>query len=101
MPFLSQQVRFNLSLACFLMNCLLKRCCFRHLIADHLGWFDSDDLTQGGKYKTIEALLAAKGEDVKRGHSIQVDKHSGEESTDDSNQSSRVEIGQIISPPSA
>lgn len=34
--------------------------------ADHLGWFNSDDLTQGGKYKTIEALLAAKGEEVGR-----------------------------------
>lgn len=39
----------------------------RHLIADHLGWFDSDDLTQGGKYPTIEALLKAKGENVTRG----------------------------------
>lgn len=73
----------------------------RHLIADHLGWFNSDDLTQGGKFKTIEALLAAKGEDVKRGHSIQVDKDSGEESADQSNESSRVEIGQIIAPPSS
>ena len=35
--------------------------------ADHLGWFDADDLTQGGKYRTIEALLAAKGETVARG----------------------------------
>jgi protein import protein ZIM17 len=34
--------------------------------ADHLGWFDSDDLTQGGKYKTIEELLASKGEKVAR-----------------------------------
>lgn len=35
-------------------------------LADHLGWFDSDDLTQGGKYKTIEELLASKGEQVAR-----------------------------------
>lgn len=35
-------------------------------MADHLGWFDSDDLTQGGKYRTVEELLAAKGEHVSR-----------------------------------
>ena len=35
-------------------------------LADHLGWFDSDDLTQGGKYRTVEELLAAKGEHVSR-----------------------------------
>ena len=43
------------------------KCETRHLIADHLGWFDSDDLTQGGKFKDIEAIMKSKGEQVKRG----------------------------------
>ena len=37
----------------------------RHLIADHLGWFK--DSTQDGKLRTIEDLLKAKGEKVRRG----------------------------------
>jgi mitochondrial protein import protein ZIM17 len=40
----------------------------RHLIADHLGWFNDDDLTEGGKYRTIEDIMRAKGEQVKRGN---------------------------------
>jgi hypothetical protein len=38
---------------------------FRHLIADHLGWFKES--TQDGKLRTIEDLLKAKGEKVRRG----------------------------------
>lgn len=37
----------------------------RHLIADHVGWFKES--TQDGKLKTVEDLLRARGEDVKRG----------------------------------
>jgi protein import protein ZIM17 len=37
----------------------------RHLIADHLGWFK--DSTEDGKLRTVEDLLKAKGEAVKRG----------------------------------
>jgi len=39
----------------------------RHLIADHLDWFNSDDLTRGGKMRTIEDLMREKGESVRRG----------------------------------
>ena len=38
----------------------------RHLIADHLGWFKES--TEEGKLKTVEDLLLAKGEKVRRGH---------------------------------
>lgn len=37
----------------------------RHLIADHLGWFKES--TGEGKLRTIEDLLAARGEKVQRG----------------------------------
>lgn len=37
----------------------------RHLIADHLGWFKES--TQNGRLNTIEDLLRAKGEKVRRG----------------------------------
>lgn len=37
----------------------------RHLIADHLGWFE--DSTGQGKMRTVEDILAAKGEKVRRG----------------------------------
>ncbi|KAG7093451.1 hypothetical protein E1B28_007129 [Marasmius oreades] len=37
----------------------------RHLIADHLGWFKES--TEDGKLRTVEDLLRAKGEKVKRG----------------------------------
>ncbi|RPD64464.1 zf-DNL-domain-containing protein [Lentinus tigrinus ALCF2SS1-7] len=40
-------------------------CKNRHLIADHLGWFKES--TQEGKLKTVEDLLRAKGEKVRRG----------------------------------
>jgi len=40
-------------------------CKNRHLIADHLGWFKES--TQDGKLRTIEDLLKAKGEKVRRG----------------------------------
>jgi hypothetical protein len=45
---------------------------YRHLIADHLGWFK--DSTEDGKLRTIEDLLKAKGETVKRG---KIDPESG------------------------
>lgn len=41
-------------------------CKNRHLIADHLGWFNSEDLTQSGKLKDIEDIMRAKGETVKK-----------------------------------
>lgn len=37
----------------------------RHLIADHLGWFKES--TEEGKLKTVEDLMRAKGERVRRG----------------------------------
>ncbi|KAJ9105881.1 hypothetical protein QFC20_004216 [Naganishia adeliensis] len=40
-------------------------CKNRHLIADHLGWFKES--TGEGKLRTIEDLLAARGEKVQRG----------------------------------
>ncbi|OJT03333.1 hypothetical protein TRAPUB_6111 [Trametes pubescens] len=40
-------------------------CKNRHLIADHLGWFKES--TEDGKLKTVEDLVRAKGEKVKRG----------------------------------
>ena len=38
---------------------------YRHLIADHLGWFK--DSTEDGTLRTIEEILSSKGESVKRG----------------------------------
>ncbi|KAI0642416.1 DNL zinc finger-domain-containing protein [Trametes meyenii] len=40
-------------------------CKNRHLIADHLGWFKES--TEDGKLKTVEDLVRAKGEKVRRG----------------------------------
>jgi len=40
-------------------------CKNRHLIADHLGWFKES--TEDGKLRTVEDLMRAKGEIVKRG----------------------------------
>ncbi|KAL0059051.1 hypothetical protein AAF712_014228 [Marasmius tenuissimus] len=37
----------------------------RHLIADHLGWFKES--TEEGKLRTVEDLLRAKGEKIRRG----------------------------------
>ncbi|GAA94193.1 uncharacterized protein L969DRAFT_373044 [Mixia osmundae IAM 14324] len=42
-------------------------CHTRHLIADHLGWFSSEDLTNNGQTRTIEEILKAKGQTVTRG----------------------------------
>ena len=38
---------------------------YRHLIADHLGWFKFG--TEDGKNPTIEGILREKGEQVRRG----------------------------------
>jgi hypothetical protein len=43
-----------------------------HLVADHLGWFK--EITAEGQQRTIEDLMRAKGETVRRGH---VDSHGG------------------------
>jgi protein import protein ZIM17 len=40
-------------------------CATSHLIADHLGWFK--DSTEDGKLRTIEDILRARGERVRRG----------------------------------
>ncbi|KAJ8463576.1 hypothetical protein ONZ51_g10172 [Trametes cubensis] len=40
-------------------------CKNRHLIADHLGWFKES--TKDGQMKTVEDLVRAKGEKVRRG----------------------------------
>ncbi|WVF72799.1 hypothetical protein IAT40_007617 [Kwoniella sp. CBS 6097] len=40
-------------------------CKSRHLIADHIGWFKES--TEEGKLKTVEDLLAAKGEKIRKG----------------------------------
>ncbi|KAF9499631.1 zf-DNL-domain-containing protein [Pleurotus eryngii] len=40
-------------------------CKNRHLIADHIGWFKES--TEEGKLKTVEDLLRARGEKVRRG----------------------------------
>ncbi|KAF8649281.1 hypothetical protein AX16_005909 [Volvariella volvacea WC 439] len=40
-------------------------CHNRHLIADHLGWFKES--TEEGKLRTVEDLVRAKGEKVRRG----------------------------------
>lgn len=40
-------------------------CKNRHLIADHLGWFKES--TEDGKLRTVEDLLRAKGEKIRRG----------------------------------
>lgn len=45
---------------------LTPRASPRHLIADHIGWFKES--TQDGTYKTVEDLLQAKGELVRRGN---------------------------------
>ncbi|KAJ3786491.1 DNL zinc finger-domain-containing protein [Lentinula aff. detonsa] len=41
-------------------------CHNRHLISDHLGWFKES--TEGGKLNTVEDILRARGENVRRGH---------------------------------
>ncbi|KAJ3890872.1 DNL zinc finger-domain-containing protein [Lentinula edodes] len=41
-------------------------CNNRHLIADHLGWFKES--TEEGKLRTVEDLVRARGEKVRRGH---------------------------------
>jgi protein import protein ZIM17 len=40
-------------------------CTCRHLIADHLSWFK--DSTDGGRLRTVEDIVKAHGEKVRRG----------------------------------
>ncbi|KAF9244110.1 DNL zinc finger-domain-containing protein [Melanogaster broomeanus] len=40
-------------------------CKNRHLIADNLGWFKDD--TEDGRLRTVEHILRARGEEVRRG----------------------------------
>ena len=40
---------------------------FRHLIADHIGWFKETEGTDGGRLRTVEDLVRAKGGRVVRG----------------------------------
>ena len=40
-------------------------CMYRHLIADHLGWFKES--TMDGKLRTIEDIVRERGEKVKKG----------------------------------
>jgi len=42
-------------------------CKNRHLIADHIGWFKETEGVGGGQLKNIEAMMRAKGENVRRG----------------------------------
>ena len=44
---------------------LVYSCLYRHLIADHLSWFK--DSTDGGRLRTVEDLVKARGEKVRRG----------------------------------
>ncbi|KAI5121862.1 hypothetical protein M0805_001070 [Coniferiporia weirii] len=43
------------------------KCKNKHLIADHLDWFNTTDGTGDGQLKTIEDIMRAKGEKVSRG----------------------------------
>ena len=66
-------------------------CKNRHLIADHLGWFNSQDLTEGGKLKDIEDIMRAQGEEVKKVSTEQ--ELLGPQETTEGNV---VEMGQIV-----
>lgn len=62
----------NRSVSCFPFSCSVKQLDLttttygcRHLIADHIGWFKES--TEEGKLKTVEDLLRARGEKVRRG----------------------------------
>ncbi|KAG8945633.1 hypothetical protein FRC04_000680 [Tulasnella sp. 424] len=47
-------------------------CKNRHLIADNIGWFKDSEETQGGKLRTVEDFVKAKGETVRRGKQLKV-----------------------------
>lgn len=44
----------------------------RHLIADNIGWFKDSEETQGGKLRTVEDFVKAKGETVRRGKQLKL-----------------------------
>ncbi|THH09730.1 hypothetical protein EW145_g1794 [Phellinidium pouzarii] len=50
-----------------LLGTFITRVHQTHLIADHLGWFNTTDGTNGGQLRTIEDIMRAKGEKVSRG----------------------------------
>lgn len=64
MPGVQKPVRLT-SFWYFCKGILTKFAIISHLIADHLGWFK--DSTEDGKLKTVEDLVKAKGEKVRRG----------------------------------
>ncbi|KAG8983148.1 hypothetical protein FRB90_006267, partial [Tulasnella sp. 427] len=41
-----------------------------HLIADNIGWFKDSEETQGGKFRTVEDFVKARGETVRRGSKV-------------------------------
>ncbi|KAG9025377.1 hypothetical protein FS837_004944 [Tulasnella sp. UAMH 9824] len=47
-------------------------CKNRHLIADNIGWFKDSEETQGGKLRTVEDFVKAKGETVRRGNKVKL-----------------------------
>lgn len=56
------RLRLQLFAKLIFFACLLQ---CRHLIADHLGWFK--DGTGDGKHPTVEDLLRARGEKIRKG----------------------------------
>ncbi|KAI0077753.1 zf-DNL-domain-containing protein [Panus rudis PR-1116 ss-1] len=85
LTFRSHEPRLSLTFTCTVTDCFTRStheftrrsyqrgivivecpgCKNRHLIADHLGWFKES--TEDGKLKTVEDLVRAKGEKVRRG----------------------------------
>ncbi|KAI0060639.1 zf-DNL-domain-containing protein [Artomyces pyxidatus] len=80
-----EEPRLSISFTCTVKDCLTRSthqftkrayergivlvecpgCKNRHLIADHLGWFKES--TEDGTLRTVEDLMRARGEKVRRG----------------------------------